>query len=266
MDGWVKLHRKLLNSDMYKSLNSTHRDVMVQCLLLASHKRTVWSYKGDLHACSPGQFKTSLETLRSRCAKKTTIKQVRGALDKLGTWGFLASERASTGRIITILNWTTYQNGYTSEGQTKGHAKGQSEGKARATIKNDKNVKNDKKIKDICLFWNNLGIIKHKGITRFENIIKARLNNYSSEEITEAMSNYKKILEGSEYFFTYRWTLDEFLSRKGGIDKFLVTNKPFETFRKGANGRQIGKRKPEIAEQEKTTVGKYGKAAQVINI
>ncbi len=146
MDGWIKLHRKLLDSDMYKTLNSTHRDVLIQCLLLASHKHTKWLYKGKPQACSPGQFKTSLETLRKRCAKGTTIKQIRGALDKLGTWRFLASKGASTGRIITIINWNTYQNGHTGEGQIKGQAEGQREGKARTTIKNDKNVKNIKNI------------------------------------------------------------------------------------------------------------------------
>ena len=34
--------------------------------------------------------------------------------------------------------------------------------------------------------------------------------------------------EGKEYFFNYRWTLKEFLTR--GLDRFLDSNLPFENF------------------------------------
>ena len=138
MEGWIKLYRKLLDSTMYKSLNATQREILLQCLLLANHKPSDWIFQGKLCTCKPGQFKTSIEEIRHRCAKGTTTKQVRSALEKLVMWRFLASQGAKDGTIITILNWDAYQCEGTCEGQTKG----QEEGKKRAT---NKNVKKDKK-------------------------------------------------------------------------------------------------------------------------
>jgi len=40
VEGWIKLHRKILNSDMYRSLNSKQRDVMITLLLMATTKRS----------------------------------------------------------------------------------------------------------------------------------------------------------------------------------------------------------------------------------
>ena len=110
MAGWIKLHRKLLNSDMYKSLNSTQRDVMIQVLLSANHKTNQWEWKGKLFECKSGQFITSLETLKSKCASGVTIQNIRTALIKLETWQFLTNESTNTGRVITVLNWDTYQD------------------------------------------------------------------------------------------------------------------------------------------------------------
>lgn len=133
-NGWIRLHRKITNSDMYCSLTATQRDVLIQCLLMANHKPSEWIYKGQLYRCDPGQFKTSLEELKKRCALGTTVKQLRGTLDKLRIWGFLASEGTKTGRVITILNWKVYQDDYYNKGQTEGQTKG----RRRASNKNDK--------------------------------------------------------------------------------------------------------------------------------
>jgi hypothetical protein len=73
---------------------------------------------------------------------------VRTALLKLEKWDFLANQGTKTGRLITIINWDTYQNKHGEEGKEtgkEGAKKGQSKGKEGATnnnVKNDKNVKN----------------------------------------------------------------------------------------------------------------------------
>ena len=116
--GWIKLHRKLNQSDMYKELNSVQRDVLIQCLLMANHTKKEWEWKGKIHKCQPGQFKTSLECIRQNCAKNTTIKMVRTALKKLEKWQFLANEGSKQGRIITIINWEVpHQVNFQPEGK-----------------------------------------------------------------------------------------------------------------------------------------------------
>lgn len=99
--------------------------------------------------------------------------------------------------------------------------------------KNVQELKNGKDIYTIFEFWNSKKIILHREIEKFKSHISAKLKNYSVEEITEAISNYSTILEGSEYYWTYKWGLDDFLSRKNGLDKFITANDPFSNFKKG---------------------------------
>lgn len=147
MEGWLKLYRAILNSDMYKALNSKQRDVMITCLLLANHTPNKWEYKGVIYECKAGQMVTSLDKICNSCAKDVSIKNVRTSLAKLEKWGFLANESTKTGRLITIINWHTYQSesNLTGKDIDKGLAKsGQRGGKEVATNKNDKKEKNEK--------------------------------------------------------------------------------------------------------------------------
>ena len=149
-EGWVKLHRKIIESNMYQNLNAVQRDVMIQCLILANHKPKKWEWNSCIFTCEPGQFITSLESLRLKCAKNTSIKRIRTALLKLEKWEFLASQGASNGRLITVINWSTYQEIDYEKGKQEGKQganEGQTKGKRRATNNNVKNVKNEKNVK-----------------------------------------------------------------------------------------------------------------------
>lgn len=145
--GWIKLHRKIQNSDMYKNLNSVQRDVMINCLLLANHKSNKWEWQGEIFECDPGQFITSLSSLKEKCAKDVSTQNIRTAIDKLEKWDFLTNKSTKTGRLITICNWSKYQadenetNKATNNQLTKHQ---QSTNKALTTNKNVKNVNNDK--------------------------------------------------------------------------------------------------------------------------
>ncbi|WCK55401.1 hypothetical protein PP175_05465 [Aneurinibacillus sp. Ricciae_BoGa-3] len=109
MDGWIKLHRKILQSAMYKQLNSKQRDVMMTILLLANHRSNTWEFKGEIYEVKPGQFVTSLENLRENCASDVSIQNVRTTLLKLEKHGFLTNESTMRNRLITVVNWALYQ-------------------------------------------------------------------------------------------------------------------------------------------------------------
>jgi len=87
-------------------------------------------------------------------------------------------------------------------------------------------------IKDIYYKWNSLNIIKHRDIEKLKSCISAKLRLYTKEEIINTMDNYKKILESEKHFFSYRWSLSDFFTRKNGnvFDAFLDENKPFENY------------------------------------
>ena len=103
------------------------------------------------------------------------------------------------------------------------------------TINNKDKFKD--KFKDIAVFdfWNESKIIIHKDFLQFKLPIKKALSKFSVEEITGSIRNYAVILHDDQYFWSYKWTLKEFLSR--GLEKFLEINNPLENFKKWKDGK-----------------------------
>lgn len=79
--------------------------------------------------------------------------------------------------------------------------------------------------------WNGLGIISHRVIDKFLPALNSRLEKYTETELQEAMDNYGIVLAGAEFFWSYRWGLDDFL-KPDNLDKFLSANDPFTNFKK----------------------------------
>ncbi len=139
--GYIKAWRKILSSSMYKRLTASQRDLMWVCLLSANHEIASWEWQSKIISCQPGQFITSLASLKNKCAKDTSIKNIRTGLLKLEKWQFLANKPTKTGRLITIMNWKAYQDVEikTAKRTAKRRQRG---GKEAASNKNDKNDKN----------------------------------------------------------------------------------------------------------------------------
>ena len=94
--------------------------------------------------------------------------------------------------------------------------------------------------------WNQQNITIHRKLTDDKRtaIIRA-LRNYEAEEIKAAISNYAEILRGEQYFFTYRWTLKDFLKR--GIDRFVDSADPKSNFKKeGKDGKAKDRGLPKV--------------------
>ena len=74
--------------------------------------------------------------------------------------------------------------------------------------------------KTVFEHWNSKDIIQHRKLTdKIKRAIKGALRNYSADEICAAIDNYVTILTDDKYYWSYKWTLQEFLQR--GLEKFL---------------------------------------------
>ncbi|PGS69053.1 replication protein [Bacillus cereus] len=78
------------------------------------------------------------------------------------------------------------------------------------------------KYQSIFQYWNEKNIIKHRTLsTKTASKIKARLNNFSVEELQQAIDHYHTVLTRPEYFWEYRWSLQDFLRSDENVEKFL---------------------------------------------
>ncbi len=153
-DGYVLLSRKLLDNPIFKDREALQ--LFLYGLLRANHKPNRIIFNRQEMALDRGQFITGIYEL-SRATGQTP-KQIRTRLALLENTGIWARRRASKFSIITICNYDYYQ---TPENY-KGQAKGQGEGKQRATDNNVNNGRSnigrskketDPRVNELLSYW-----------------------------------------------------------------------------------------------------------------
>ena len=83
---------------------------------------------------------------------------------------------------------------------------------------------------DIFEKWNHCKIIIHYKLNeKMKKSIENALLDYSLSEILIAIVNYAEILESDNYFWTYEWTLKDFLNK--GLDRFVEAANPKNNFK-----------------------------------
>lgn len=121
--GFVKLDRKILNWEWWDDMNVFR--LFVTILLMANWEDKSWHGR----EIKRGQLFTSISSLSKKSG--LTVKQTRVALNKLIRTREVASERASNGTLLTVVNYDVYQSdkkkrankrasNRANEGQTKG--------------------------------------------------------------------------------------------------------------------------------------------------
>ena len=79
------------------------------------------------------------------------------------------------------------------------------------------NTKKEIEIKkeDILSFWNDQKIIEHKKLTpSLEKQIEKTLKSFSVDDIKKGIKNYSDVFHSPRTWWSYKWTLAEFLSRE----------------------------------------------------
>lgn len=101
-NGFVKLDRKMTDWEWYRDVPT--KVLFIHCIFRANW-RTLQS-KGT--KIKRGQFVTSLAKLSEETG--LTIRQTRTALEHLEMTGELTNETSAKGRIITVNNYSLYQD------------------------------------------------------------------------------------------------------------------------------------------------------------
>ena len=105
-NGWIKLHRGILESDVFQ--NERLLKVWIWCLCKASHKEHTQFVGHQLVTLQPGQFifgrAVAAESLRMA---KSTVWDSMKVLEKLGNINIKSNNKFS---VITIEKWTFFQD------------------------------------------------------------------------------------------------------------------------------------------------------------
>lgn len=202
--GWIKLHRKILEDELWIDCTPEQKVIMMTLLMLANHDDKSWIWQGKKFSIKAGQLITSIESIRKISGKNISSKNVRSALVKFKKYGFLANESAKTGRLITIANWAKYQSN--DDEVAKQEAKRwQRGGKEVATNKNVKNVENintrangtlDSDFEKLWkLYPKKIG--KKAASAAYKRAIKRTKNPTTNKQIQDGIVAYKRIIANS---------------------------------------------------------------------
>lgn len=178
MEGWVKLHRKIMDNPVVCK-DSDYLSVWIYLLLNATHKEYDTLFKGKRIVLEKGQLITG----RKIIAQKFGISEskVQRILKTFEIEQQIEQQTGSQNRLITILNWQQYQNIEQQNEQQVNNERTTNEQQVN-TNKNNKNIKNDKNvittISDSCVdglqnvidfYNNNIGMLTPY---RFRDIIR----------------------------------------------------------------------------------------------
>ena len=156
--GWIKLHRKLMDNDMWLEERFTKGQAWVDLLMMANHEDKEIIFDSHWETVRAGSFITSVRKLSARWQwdKTTTLKYLR-----LLEEGEMITRKSDNRRtLINIVNYCVYQENPSAVVDTKSYTESDTQsdsnsdtlqtlrGHSIATNKNDKNDKNDKKTEE----------------------------------------------------------------------------------------------------------------------
>jgi hypothetical protein len=103
--GYIKLHRKILNSKIFK--DSYTLQIWIVLLLKASHSSNTWTYNKREYSVKPGELFTCIDSI----SQDTGINRnkVHYAIKKLKIKQMIKVKSTPYGSHIEIVKWKDYQ-------------------------------------------------------------------------------------------------------------------------------------------------------------
>lgn len=203
--GWIKLHRSILENELWREKREFSRaEAWIDLLLAVNHEDRTVIINGQAVLVRMGNKVTSVSMLAERW--NWSRKKVTNFLKLLQGQNMISYKSTTKYTMIEVLKWGFYQqegiteeqqknNKSTSEEQQKS-IKGTSEEQQKNTnknVENDKNVKNEKK-KDICAcfesLWELYPVKKGKG--NVSDTQKGKLYAIGYDEMKRAIERYSR--------------------------------------------------------------------------
>ncbi len=156
-EGWIKIHRRLMDHPLWKGEKFTKGQAWVDILLRVNHEENEVVIGNQIVVVKPGQTLWSMLKMADRWG--WSRKRVNNFLNGLQKRKMVTTERTTKYTIVTVVNWDVHQIEEQQKVQHKEHQrniKGTSKEHQKNINKNDKNDKNDKNKKNKADFKNEL--------------------------------------------------------------------------------------------------------------
>ncbi|OMD66035.1 hypothetical protein BSK62_13285 [Paenibacillus odorifer] len=121
MDGWIKLHRKIIDSAIFSDPDILR--LWIYCLAKAAYKETTVMFEKQEVNLLPGEFITGRFSLHSEynsgVAPRKKIKDTTlwNWLKKLEKYGNIDIKTTNKYSVVSIVKWSEYQETLTTEQQ-----------------------------------------------------------------------------------------------------------------------------------------------------
>ena len=203
--GWITLHRSLLDNFLWEDKPFTKGQAWVDLLLNANHEDKKIMFDGSVVEVKRGEKITSIRQLSERWGWSTTkTKKFLNVLQSEKMLTYFSNSKKTT---YTVVNYNKYQDLNNSKSNTEVTQKkhrSNTEVTQKNTNNNDNNDNNDNKIINILsndkIFvvllqkWNSLPdvipkISTLKKDTQRYKMLSQRLNEYGQDKVIEAINN-----------------------------------------------------------------------------
>jgi DNA replication protein DnaD len=189
-EGWVSIHRKILEDSLWLVGTLTQKLLMVTLVLMANAKSKEWIWDGNKCHVKRGQLITSLESLKEILGKDVTVKQIRTALKNLEKYGFLTNQSTKTGRLITLLNYSKYQDN--QKGSDKEVDKDMTKKCQSSDKEGSPNNKYNKDNKEIKKIPKSSSSLNNGGKINYGCYLQYNQRNYSRNQIEKLEEKFYK--------------------------------------------------------------------------
>lgn len=190
MNGFIYLHRKMLENPIICK-DTEHIAVWVYLLLNATHKGYDVIFESERIKLKPGQLITGRKSISSKL--NINESKVQRILKTFEIEQQIEQQTTPRNRLISILNWSMYQNNEQQIEQQLNNKRTTTE--QQLNTNNNVNKVNNENNKDMCIEIIDYLNLKTKKAFRYNakktlSCIDARLNeNYTLEDFKKVIDN-----------------------------------------------------------------------------
>ncbi|WP_245625041.1 hypothetical protein [Paenibacillus stellifer] len=149
MDGWIKLHRKVMENPIVCK-DGDHLAVWMYLLLNATHKEVPAVFMGQRISLQPGQLITGRKVISDKF--NISESKVQRILKSFENERQIEQQNGNKNRLISVISWPEYQECEQQDEQQLNNKRTTTEQQVNTNknVKNVKNLRTKEDIKPLC--------------------------------------------------------------------------------------------------------------------